>query len=135
MLRSAGLQAAIKGQPIPVSLFRLGLEAEAPQYMFAARVALFENQAAGEAYIAALQNEKPRRPMRVFRIRPKNSPGNDQLGLVYASDPIPAPLTRVSGTGTTELNLYPTLQLLRQRIIDAYAGRYTATDLPVDPAL
>ncbi len=134
MLRSAGLQAAINDQPIPEALFRLGLDAGAPEYMLAARVALFVNQPDGEAYIGALQNDKAQRPIRVFRMRPKAPAGNDQLQPVYASDPIPVPQTRVAGTGTTELNLYPTLQLLRQRIVDAYAGGYTATDLPVDPA-
>ncbi len=49
MLRPAGLQAAINGQPIPDALFRLGLDADARQHMPAALVALFENPADGQA--------------------------------------------------------------------------------------
>ncbi len=39
-----------------------------------------------------------------------------------ADDPEPVPVLRVRGTGHTEMPLYPSLKLLRQAILDRYAG-------------
>ena len=50
---------------------------------------------------------------------------------MLAADPLPVPQQRVAGTGTNELYLNPTLQLLRQRIVDNYPG-YQATDFTAD---
>ncbi len=48
-----------------------------------------------------------------------------------ADDPEPVPVLRVRGTGHTEMPLYPSLKLLRQAILDRYAGNagMTAQDL------
>ena len=62
-------------------------------------------------------------------MRPRGS-SEDETQPVYAPDPLPVAELRVPGTGSTELNLNPTLQLLRQRIIETYPG-YEAQDVHI----
>ncbi|MGE5602115.1 MAG: hypothetical protein ACM30E_03635 [Nitrososphaerales archaeon] len=63
---------------------------------------------------AAVENYARNPPYEVFRIKPDQPIGNN--------DPEPVPVLRVQGTGHTEMPLYPSLKLLRQAILDKYAG-------------
>ena len=127
MLAAVGLGGATNDVPIPLAMFRLGLDEGSDQFFLGTRTAVpkpgFEQ--ARDDYLAAP-------PLRVFRVRPKSS-SKDESQPVYAPDPLPVPQLRVSGTGTTELDLNPALQLLRQRIIDEYPD-YEAQDVPVERA-
>ena len=126
MLRAAYLGPVTNDQVISPSLFRLGLDGASDEFIFAMRTAVPADRDEFESYLDAL-----RREVRIFRVRPKSASEDDQVNPVLAADPLPVPRQRVSGTGTSELDLNPTLQLLRQRIIHAQRG-YTATDLRVD---
>ena len=134
MLRSAGLEAAINDEPIAPALFQLGLNQEAEQFAFAMRISLPTSQTETDAYVGAFNDNIPvsNRPIRIFRVRPAVA-GVDQIQPVYGSDPVPVPHIRVAGTGKSELDLYPTLKLLRQRIIDRYSAIYNYTDVEIDP--
>lgn len=136
MLRSAGLEAAINDEPIAPALFQLGLNQDAAQFAFAMRISLPASRSDNDAYVAAFNDDIPAssRPIRVFRVRPKTVDGNDRIQPVYGPDPVPVPQLRVAGTGASELDLYPTLQLLRQRIIDTYSATYNYKDVEIDPA-
>jgi len=127
MLAATGLGDATNHIPIPASMFRLGLDEGSDQFFLGTRTAVPESgfEQARDDYLAAP-------PLRVLRVRPKSVSG-DETQPVYASDPLPVPPLRVPGTGITELDLNPTLQLLRQRIVDAYPG-YEAQDVPVERA-
>ncbi|MBR7825003.1 hypothetical protein KDK95_01705 [Actinospica sp. MGRD01-02] len=120
MLAASGLGAATNNMTIPPAMFRLGLDAGADQFLLGMRTS-----APLPGFEQALERYRATPPLQVFRVRPGGS-GN-QTQPVYLPDPLPVPNLRVSGTGATELNLNPTLQLLRQRIIDAHPG-YNATD-------
>jgi hypothetical protein len=127
MLRAAGLEQAINDQALPPALFRLGLDKNGQQFAFAMRTAVPESRDALNAYLGGLSNSYANRPIRTFRVRPAIS-GVDQIQPVYPADPLPVPALRVAGTGTTELDLYPAMQLLRQRIIDTN-DNYNFTEL------
>ena len=135
MLRSAGLEAAINDEPIAPALFQLGLNQDAEQFAFAMRISLPASKADNDAYVAAFNDNIPvsNRPIRVFRLRPAVA-GVDQIQPVYGSDPVPVPQIRVAGTGKSELDMYPILKILRQRIIDTYSAIYNHTDVEIDPA-
>lgn len=126
MLRTAGLGGVTNDQIISPSLFRLGLDEGSDEFIFAMRTAGPANEDEFNGYMDAL-----RREVRIFRVRPKSVSGDDQVMPVYAAEPLPVPAQRVAGTGTSELDLNQTLQLLRQRIIDTYPD-YKATDIRVD---
>lgn len=126
MLSAAGLGSATNDQIISPSLFELGLDEGSDEFIFAMRTAMPENTDEFNSYMDGLRKE-----VRVLRVRPKSADEADQVQSVLAADPLPVPLQRVSGTGTSELDLTPTLELLRQRVVDKYPG-FTATDLPVD---
>ncbi len=126
MLHAAGLGAVTNDQVISPSLFRLGLDSGSDEFIFAMRTAVPANQVEFNGYLDALSKE-----VRIFRVRPKSVSDGSQVPPVFAADPLPVPRQRVSGTGTSELDLNPTLQLLRQRIIDTHPG-YSATDIRVD---
>ncbi len=126
MLATAGLGSVTNDQIISPSLFKLGLDQDSDEYIFALRTAVPENKGEFDNYTAEL-----RKNVRILRVRPKSASEDDQTKPVLAADPLPVPHQRVAGTGTSELDLNPTLELLRQRIVDAYPG-YTATDIPVD---
>lgn len=126
MLKQTDLGAVINDQVIPPALFRLGLDAESDEFGIVLRTAVVP-ESSQQAFAQYKQNP----PIQIFRVRPK---GATEINPVYAPDPLPVPPLRVPGTGdTSELDLNPTLQLLRQRIIDTYPG-YTAHDVRVDPA-
>lgn len=125
MLSAAGLGSMTNDQVISPSLFKLGLDKGSDEFIFAMRAAVPEDRDEFNRYLDALRTN-----VRILRVRPK-SPGEDQVQPVLAADPLPVPRQRVAGTGTSELDLNPTLQVLRQRIVDKYPG-YTGTDMPVD---
>ena len=116
MLAASGLRGAINDMTIPPAMFRLGLGADSDQFLFGMRTIVPQ-----PGYEKALDDYRAMPPLQVFRVRPQNNSG-DETQPVYQPDPLPVPKLRVSGTGKTELNLNPTLQLLRQRIIDAHPG-------------
>lgn len=126
MLRAVGLGAMTNEQIISPSLFRLGLDEGSDEFIFAMRTAVPANPDAFNRYLEALP-----KAVRVFRVRPKSVVADNQVMPVFTADPLPVPRQRVSGTGTSELDLNPTLQLLRQRIIDTYPN-YKPTDIRVD---
>lgn len=125
MLAAAGLGSSTNDQIISPSLFRLGLDEGSDEFVFAMRTAVPDNADEFNAYIKAIGQN-----VRVMRVRPQSPAGQDQVRPVLASDPLPVPALRVAGTGTSELDLYPTLQLLGKRIVDRYPD-YKATELPV----
>lgn len=127
MLAAAGLGGATNNVTIPPAMFRLGLDAGSDEFFLGTRTAVPEPgfEEARDDYLGAP-------PLCAFRVRPK-SRSADESQPVYAPDPLSVPPLRVSGTGTTELDLNPTLQLLRQRIVDKYPG-YAAQDVVVERA-
>ncbi len=126
MLRASGLGAVTNDQVISPSLFTLGLDGGSDEFIFALRTAVPADQDEFNNYLDSLRKE-----VRIFRVRPKSASEEDQVTPVFAAAPLPVPRQRVSGTGTSELDLDPTLQLLRQRIIDTNPN-YTAADIRVD---
>ena len=133
MLRAAGLGAVTNDQVISPSLFHLGLGPGSDEFAFAMRTALPESKSDLDGYLERLDNDDPAaRPVHIFRVRPKSVSDANQIEPVLSPDPLPVPPLRVAGTGRGELDLTPTLQLLRQRIIDKHPG-YRATDIRVDP--
>ncbi|WP_344657968.1 hypothetical protein [Catenulispora subtropica] len=123
MLADSGLGDATNDQTIPSAMYRLGLDdASTDQFLVGLRTV-----APKPGFEKALDDYRANPPLQVFRVRPANSSGNETQP-VYPPEPLPVPPLRVSGTGATELNLNPTLQLLRQRIIDSHPG-YVAHDL------
>ena len=127
MLAAAGLGGAINNMTIPAAMFQLGLDADSDEFFLGMRPAVPD-----PGFEQAVTNYRAAPPLQVFRVRPKN-PSGDESQPVFAPDPLPVPPLRLSGTGTTELDLNPTLQLLRQRIIDAFPG-YTAQDVRLERA-
>lgn len=127
MLAAAGLGGATNNVPIPPAMFRLGLDGASDEFFLGTRTAVPESgyEQARDEYLDAP-------PLTVFRVRPKSNSG-DESQPVYTFDPLPVPRLRVAGTGTTELDLNPTLQLLRRRIVDSYPG-YDAHDIVVERA-
>ncbi|WP_340376523.1 hypothetical protein U5640_16330 [Streptomyces sp. SS7] len=124
MLAASGLRGAINNMTIPPAMFRLGLDKRSDQFLIGMRTAVPKR-----GYEKALDDYRAAPPIQVFRVRPKSGSSN-QTKPVYAPDPLPVPRLRVSGTGATELNLNPSLQLLRRRIIKAHPG-YKVSELVV----
>lgn len=116
MLDASGLGGATSHETIPPAMYRLGLGQDSDQFLLGMRTL-----AAKPGFEQALDDYRATPPVQVFRVRPQNGSA-DQTQPVYPADPLPVPPLRVSGTGATELDLNPTLQLLRQRIIDAHPG-------------
>ena len=127
MLAASGLGGATNNVPIPSALFRLGLDQDSNEFLLPVRTAVPQ-----PGFEEALDEYRAGHSLKVFRVRPKSSSA-DETKPVYPLDPLPVPRLRISGTGNTELNLNPTLQLLRQRIIDSYPG-YEAHDMPLERA-
>jgi hypothetical protein len=124
MLAASGLGGVTNNLTIPPAMFRLGLDQGSDEFLLPARTAVPE-----PGFVDALDEYRAHTPVQVFRVRPKGNSA-DETQPVYPPDPLRVPKLRVSGTGTTELDLNPTLQLLRQRIIDAYPD-YEAQDVPL----
>ncbi|MEU8512283.1 hypothetical protein AB0C76_11920 [Kitasatospora sp. NPDC048722] len=125
MLASSGLGDGTNNITLPPAMFRLGLDEASQQFLLGTRTI-----GPDPGFEKALDDYRAAPPIRVLRVRPGSSSA-DQTTPVYAPDPLPVPDLRVSGTGATELDLNPTLELLRQRIVDRYPG-YAAHDLTVE---
>ncbi len=112
-------EAVINTETLPSSLLRFGYE-NGDQFLFLIRTAL---PAGGDEvlddYKAKVVNPELS-PLRVFRVRPKAE---------FAPDPLPAPVLRTRGTGHTEMDLYPTMQKLRQAILERHSAGFTADEL------
>jgi hypothetical protein len=93
--------------PIPVPEVRLGLEPEADQLQLLGRIALFEDDAAGRAYL-----DDP--PLRVFRVTPR---------AVRKSEPLPPRARAVRGSGRDERELEPAVEALEAAIRVAHSGQ------------
>lgn len=119
-LRRAGYpDSTINTETLTPSLTRFGYST-GDQFLFLWRSAI---AVGGDAAMKAYQqrvSDPLLSPVRVFRVRPK---------IEFPLDPLPAPVLRTRGTGHTEIDLYPTMEKLRQAILDRYSGAYTAQPL------
>lgn len=110
-LRRAGYPAAIIDTVVfPASMLNLGQGETADQLMIGVRNAIWEDKAAGKAYV-----NNP--PLKIYRVTPRTP---------ATRHPFPAPPQRVRGTGQTEMDLMNKLGQLRQGIIDANAELQTS---------
>jgi hypothetical protein len=105
-LRSAGYpDAIINTETLPPSLVRFGYEI-GDQFLFTMRMAI---PAGGGDVINEFEKAvEAGNLLQVFRVRPKTE---------FDEDPLPAPILRIRGTGHTEMDLYPTMEKLRQAIL------------------
>ena len=95
---------AINVLPIPTPLARPGIEREADTFQLLHRVALFEDGAEGDAYLAD-------NGATVLRVTPR-----DEIDVTgYATPPL-----RPHGTGTTEASLQASLDRLHEAILAAH---------------
>ncbi|WP_051328355.1 hypothetical protein [Desulfatirhabdium butyrativorans] len=101
---------------IPSTILKLGLDENSDTFLIANRNALFADQNAGDAYVA-----NP--TLAVFRVTPKNP---------ATLNPFPTPTLRIRGSGQTEMDLMPSIEKLRQAIIDANSG-FTPTEYTTSP--
>lgn len=105
--------AIINVETIAPALGPLGINGEGSWYYWAHRVAVPESKDELLDYLKGISDR-----YKVFRVTP-----NQTLAEKLGDDPEPVPVLRVRGTGHTEMDLYPTLKLLRQAILDHYAGK------------
>jgi hypothetical protein len=117
-LRAAGYpDAVINTETLPPSLVRFGYD-KGDQFLFTMRMAIAAGgNKAFDDFEKAVQGGNV---MQVFRVRPQNK---------FPSDPLPAPALRTRGTGQTEMDLYPTMEKLRQAILDRHATGFNAEEL------
>ncbi|MFI5572132.1 LysM peptidoglycan-binding domain-containing protein [Streptomyces sp. NPDC051740] len=125
MLAASGLGGAINDATVPPAMFRLGLGEDADQFLLGIRTAAPE-----PGFEKALDAYRDAPPLQILRVRPKGTSA-DQTKPVYAPAPLPVPRLRTAGTGATELDLNPSLQKLRQRIIAAHPG-FEARDVAME---
>jgi len=118
-LRGAGYPAAIINTLVfPASMLNLGYGDAADELRIVPRAAIWEDQAAGDAYM-----KNP--PLSVFRVT-RRTPADQ--------NPFPAPQLRIRGTGHTEMDLMNKLGELRRGIIEANPGM-DVSDVMVAPTL
>ncbi len=117
-LRSAGYpDAVINTETLPPSLVRFGYQT-GDQFLFTMRLAIAAGgDQAFDDFERAVQDGKV---MQVFRVRPKTE---------FSGDPLPAPVLRTRGTGQTEMDLYPTMEKLRQAVISRFGATFDAQEL------
>lgn len=125
MLTASGLGGAVNDMTVPPAVFRLGLGKDADQFLLGIRTAAPE-----PGFEKALDDYRAAPPLQVLRVRPKSTSA-DRTKPVSAPAPLPVPRLRVAGTGATELDLNPALQVLRQRIIDAHPD-FEARDVALE---
>ncbi|MCC7538519.1 MAG: hypothetical protein IT379_20000, partial [Deltaproteobacteria bacterium] len=114
-LVASGLpERAINVMPIPTPLARVGLERPGDRFQLLHRVALFDDRAAGEAYLASPGT-------RVFRVSPRQR---------VAPRAFATPALRRHGTGTTEAALRGSLDALGAAILERH-GRARAEQISV----
>jgi hypothetical protein len=107
-LRRAGYPTSIINTIVlPSATLKLGFEPGSDTFLIANRNALWVDKEAGHAYV---QNPT----FEVLRLTPA-----DEATL----DPFPTPPLRVRGTGETEIDLTPTVDKLREAILDHYEGQ------------
>jgi len=116
LLSSGYPSSIINTLVIPSAILKLGLDAKSDTFLIANRNALFADQNAGDAYVA-----NP--TLAVFRVTPQKP---------NTLKPFPTPTLRIRGTGQTEMDLTPSLDRLRQAIIDANKG-FTPTEYTTTP--
>ncbi len=117
-LRAAGYaDAVINTETLPPSLVRFGYQ-NADQFMFTMRMAIAPG--GNQAITEFEKTVEAGNVMQVFRVRPKTE---------FAVDPLPAPVLHTRGTGQTEMDLYPTMEKLRQAILDRYSSSFNAEEL------
>jgi hypothetical protein len=117
-LRAAGYaDAVINTETLPPSLVRFGYET-GDQFLFTMRLAI---AAGGDQAFNDFEKEvQAGNVMQVFRVRPKTE---------FPANPLPAPVLRTRGTGQTEMDLYPTMEKLRQEILDRFDAGFNAEEL------
>jgi hypothetical protein len=104
---SAGVPESIANvDEIPSSLLAMGLHESADTLALLERVALFDDEAAGNAFVASP-------PGVVLRATPSAPP---------SADPYPMPTLRPRGTGTNEAHLGASLDQLEAAVIAKHAG-------------
>jgi hypothetical protein len=107
LARGSLAEQAVNSLPIPLAEVRLGLEVAADQLQLLGRIALFEDDAAGQSYL-----REP--PLRVLRITPR---------VARAPEPL-TPRTRSKrGSGQHEHTLQPAVDALERAIRAAHGGR------------
>jgi hypothetical protein len=106
LLSSGYPSSIINTLVIPSAILKLGLDVNSDTFLIANRNALFADQNAGDAYVA-----NP--TLAVFRVTPKKP---------TILNAFPTPTLRIRGTGQTEMDLTPSLDRLRQAIIDSNKG-------------
>jgi len=118
-LHRAGYPAAIINTLVfPASMLKLGYGDAADELRIVPRAAIWQDQAAGDAYM-----KNP--PFTVFRVTPRTQ---------ATAKPFATPQLRIRGTGHTEMDLMNKLEELRQGIIDANPGM-AVTDVMTTPTL
>ncbi|MFI5166161.1 MAG: hypothetical protein ACHQQS_06050 [Thermoanaerobaculales bacterium] len=119
-LHTAGYpDAIINTETLPYSLVRFGYD-NGDQFLFLMRTAIAEG---GDAAINQYQQkmaDPTQSPLKVFRVRPRTE---------FPRDPLPAPVLRTRGTGETEMDLFPTMEKLRQAILAQYSAGFNADEL------
>lgn len=119
-LHAAGYpDAIVNTETLPSSLIRFGYDNK-DQFLFLMRTAI---AVGGDTALTEYQQkvaDPNLSPLKVFRVRPKTE---------FARDPLPAPVLRTRGTGRTEMDLYPTMEKLRQAILTRYSAGFNAEEL------
>jgi hypothetical protein len=117
-LRTAGYaDAEINTETLPPSLVRFGYTT-GDQFLFTMRMAI---AAGGDQAFNDFENAVAAGTvMKVLRVRPATE---------FPADPLPAPVLRTRGTGQTEMDLNPTMEKLRQAILDHFAAGFNAEEL------
>jgi hypothetical protein len=106
--RAGYSQGIVNTDVVPSSVVKLGLAYEADELVTINRIFLPESLEALRAYMEASQV--------VLRVTPREP---------AVLDPFPTPVLRVRGTGTTEMDLAPALEALREAILAKYSGLST----------
>lgn len=119
-LRAAGYpNAIVNTETLPSSLLQFGYE-NGDQFLFLMRTAIAVGGDAAMAQYKQQVGDPNLSPLKIFRVRPITE---------FPSDPLPAPVLRIRGTGHTEMDLFPTMQKLRRAILDHFAAEYNAEEL------
>jgi len=119
-LRVAGYpDAVINTETMPSSLLRFGYE-NADQFLLLMRMAIASGGPAAMAAYQQNMSDPDTAPLKVFRVRPKKE---------FPHDPLPAPTLRTKGTGHTEMDLYPTMEALREAVLAHYEPQFEAEEL------
>lgn len=119
-LRAAGYpDATINTETLPPSLLQFGYQ-NGDQFLLLWRTAIMVGGEAARDEYQQRVIDPNLSPLRVFRVRPK---------IELPGDPLPAPVLRTRGTGQTEMDMYPTMQKLRQAILGRYSGNFNPEEM------